>query len=69
MFLLACLVAPALALHAHPRWVLLPRTGRTSPICSADVDASSGVDVSAVAENLAERLASRFSPMPIDEAD
>ena len=24
MFLLACLVAPALALHAHPRWVLLP---------------------------------------------
>ena len=67
MFVLACLVAPALALHAHPRWGVLPRSGRISPcICSADVDASSGVDVSVVAENLAEWLS---APMPIDKAD
>ena len=65
MFWLACLVAPALALRAHPRWVLQRRTGRIPCVCSADVDASSGVEVSAVAETLKEWLA----PMPIDKAD
>ena len=67
LLMFACLVAPALALHAQPRWSPLPRTCRTPPCtCSADVDASSGVDVSAVAENLSEWLS---APMSIDKAD